>query len=126
MAKILFSGLWLPRCCRVVYSLCLIYMVQWLIKKTVHEALTDSRWIQDIQRAIIVAVLIEYLRLHGLISEVVVQLDRERERTHIWQLQEVTPQSLHMRISSLVLFISDHGRGFRRVGHLTNESFSCG
>lgn len=55
-------------------------MVQWLIKKTVHEALTDSRWIQDIQGAIIVAVLIEYLRLQGLISEVVVQLDRERER----------------------------------------------
>lgn len=45
-------------------------------KKTVHEALTDSRWIQYIQRAITVAVLTKYLRLWDL-SEVVLQPDRE-------------------------------------------------
>ena len=53
-------------------------------KKTVHEALTDSRWIQYIQRAITVAVLTKYLRLWDLLSEVVLQPDREN--SHIWQL----------------------------------------
>jgi len=52
-------------------------------KRTVHEAMTERRWISDIRGALTVVVLAEYLWLWDLLSEVVLQ--PEIEDNHIWQ-----------------------------------------
>jgi hypothetical protein len=52
-------------------------------KRTVHEALTDMRWVADIRGFLTVAVLTEYLDLWEILAEVVLQ--PEVEDFHIWQ-----------------------------------------
>lgn len=52
-------------------------------KRTVHDALTNQQWISDIQGALTLAILMEYLLLWDLLSEVVLQPDVED--IHIWQ-----------------------------------------
>ena len=42
-------------------------------KRIVHEALNESRWVQDIQGALTVTVLSKYLNLWDLVSEVALQ-----------------------------------------------------
>lgn len=51
-------------------------------KRTVHEALTNLRWVSDIRGALSVEVLAEYLGLWDLMSDVVLQPGIED--THIW------------------------------------------
>ena len=52
-------------------------------KRTVYDAITGGRWISDIRGALSVQVMIEYLHLWELLSNVVLQ--REAEGTHIWK-----------------------------------------
>jgi hypothetical protein len=52
-------------------------------KRTVHDALTNQQWISDIQGALTLAVLMEYLLLWDLLPEVDLQPDVED--IHIWQ-----------------------------------------
>jgi hypothetical protein len=43
--------------------------------RTVFEAMTDMRWVQDVRRATTVPFMAEYFRLWDLLSEVVLQPD---------------------------------------------------
>ncbi|XP_022684049.1 uncharacterized protein LOC111257920 [Setaria italica] len=52
-------------------------------KRTVHEALTDRRWVTDIRGALTLDVLVEYLGLWDLLSERALQ--PEVEYSHIWR-----------------------------------------
>ena len=52
-------------------------------KRSVHEAITEMRWISDIRGALTIDVLAEYLALEDLISDVVLQ--SEIEDNHICQ-----------------------------------------
>jgi len=53
-------------------------------KRSVYDAITGGKWVSDIRGALSVPVLIEYLHLWGLLSNVV--LHPEVEDTHIWKL----------------------------------------
>jgi len=52
-------------------------------KRTVYDAITDGRWISDIRGALNVQVLIEYLHLWDLLSNI--ELQPGEEDTHIWR-----------------------------------------
>ena len=52
-------------------------------KRTVHDALTERRWVSDIRGALSLAVLTEYLALWDLLSNVVLQPDVDD--LHVWQ-----------------------------------------
>jgi len=52
-------------------------------KRTVFDAITDGRWISDIRGALSVQVLIEYVHLWELLSDV--ELQPEVEDLHIWK-----------------------------------------
>jgi len=52
-------------------------------KRTVHDALTDQRWVSDIRGALSLAVLREYLGLWDLLSNIMLHPDIED--TYVWQ-----------------------------------------
>jgi len=52
-------------------------------RRTVHEAMTDRRWVSDIRGALTVNVLIEYLGLWDLLLDV--ELQPELEDSHTWR-----------------------------------------
>ena len=52
-------------------------------KRMVYDAITDRKWISDIRGALNVQVLIEYLHLWNLLSNV--ELQSEVDDTHIWR-----------------------------------------
>jgi hypothetical protein len=52
-------------------------------KRSVHDAIADGRWISDIRGALSLPILIEYLHLWELLSNV--ELQPEVEDTHIWK-----------------------------------------
>ena len=52
-------------------------------RRTVHEAMTDRRWVSDIRGALTVNVLIEYLGLWDLLLNV--ELQPELEDSHTWR-----------------------------------------
>jgi hypothetical protein len=53
-------------------------------KRTVYEALTEMKWVQDIRGATTVPVLIEFFKLWDLLSDLTLQ--PEVDDAHIWQL----------------------------------------
>lgn len=55
-------------------------------KRTVEEALTGNRWIQDIQGSLSVTVLSEYLVIWDLVSDVLLRPDEADD--HRWRLTE--------------------------------------
>jgi hypothetical protein len=52
--------------------------------RTVQEALLNRRWISDIKGALFVGVLVEYIQLWDLLSEVV--LKQEIENKHVFSI----------------------------------------
>jgi hypothetical protein len=69
-------------------------------QRTVQEALLNRRWISDIKGALFVGVLVEYIQLWDLLSEVVLQ--QELENKHVFNIASdgiYSAKSDHNRIS---------------------------
>ena len=96
-------------------------------KRTVLEALTNHGWIADIQGALTVGIITEFLALWDILSEVTLQLGVED--AHVWRLSASANirQNLHiyMRPSSLAPLHSDHGSVFGKLGLLESAASLC-
>ena len=95
-------------------------------KRSVHEAMTEMRWISDIRGALTVDVLAEYLALWDLLSDVVLQ--PEIEDTHIWQFSASGRHSAKSAYEAMFIgaIQFDHGKGSGKVGPQVNVNSSCG
>lgn len=66
-------------------------------KRTVKDALNHLSWISDIQGAIMVGGIAEFVELWDILSEIVLQLDVEN--SHVWRLSvcgQYSVQSTYM------------------------------
>ena len=95
-------------------------------KRTVQEALTNQAWISDIQGALTVGVLIEYLHLWDILFDFQLHPDSGISTYGDFQLMVNTLLNQPMRGSFLVRLGSAHGRKFGRLGHHPNVAFLCG
>uniref|UniRef100_A0A0A9D1I1 Uncharacterized protein n=1 Tax=Arundo donax TaxID=35708 RepID=A0A0A9D1I1_ARUDO len=91
-------------------------------KRTVQEGLTNCTWVSDIQGALTVGAIIDYLHLWDLLSDFTLQVDIEDK--HIWQFLDNTQPNRPMRAFFLEPYSLGLGRKYGRVGHLLNVSFS--
>jgi len=84
--------------------------------RSVFDAFTGARWITDIKGAFTLDVLVEYLALWDLLSEVTLHSDIDD--VHVWQLSttgQYTAKSAYENLEPLVWAL---GREFGKVGRL--------
>jgi hypothetical protein len=92
----------------------------------VQEALQNRRWISDIQGALIVGVLVDYMQLWELLEDF--QLQPEVEDKHIFSIAANGAYSAKttMRVSSLVRLPSPTMTRCGKLGLRLNVGFSYG
>ena len=64
-------------------------------QRTVQEAFTNRAWVSDIQGALTVGVIVEYLHLWDLLNDL--ELQPEVEDSYV---EDSTPRNLFMRVFS--------------------------
>jgi len=92
--------------------------------RSVFYAFTGARWITDIKGAFTLDVLVEYLALWDLLSEVTLHSDIDD--VHVWQLSttgQYTAKSAYENLEPLVWAL---GREFGKAGLRGNASSFCG
>jgi len=95
-------------------------------KWTVLEALMDQKWISYVQGALSVDVIVEFLELWDIISEV--ELQPGVEDSHIWRFSlcgQYTAKSAYDRFFQGAIKLN-HMRGFGKLGHQANAASFCG
>jgi len=95
-------------------------------KRTVFDAITDGSWISDIRGALSVQVLIEYIHLWELLSDV--ELQPEVEDLHIWKFTASGFYSTKSAYEALFIGATqfDPWREFGKAGLRGNVSSFCG
>jgi hypothetical protein len=89
-------------------------------KRTVQEALTENRWALDIQGAITVGVLVEYLQLWEVLQ--IVELKPGVQDSHFWRFTENRKYSAKAAYEAFfgVQFSLSPMKGFGKAGRLLN------
>jgi len=86
MVQILFSGQIGGSMGNALQTLPLLFMAipkRRVKRRTVQDALTNQAWVSDIQGALIVGVIVDYLHLWDLLMDF--QLQPEVEDRHLWR-----------------------------------------
>jgi hypothetical protein len=83
----------------------------------------SARWTRDIHGTIYVVVLLEYLNLWDIISDITLQQDATD--THIWRLS-TSGQNWPMKFLAMAPTFLAHGRRFGKPGHRASTAFSYG
>jgi hypothetical protein len=85
-------------------------------KRTVYEALSEGRWVTDINGALSLDVLVEYLGLWDLLADR--ELNPDVEDSHIWQFSDESGKD------TICLSIRPKGSDTQMVRSYPNPSIS--
>jgi len=94
--------------------------------RSVFDAFTGARWITDIKGAFTLDVLVEYLALWDLLSEVTLHSDIDD--VHVWQLSTTGQYTAKSAYEALFIGATGFGPWERigKVGRLASASSFCG
>jgi hypothetical protein len=84
--------------------------------------LTNLTWISDIQGALTVGVMVDYLHLWDILADFLLQPNVEDR--HIWRFSSDGQYSAKTAYKRFFVgfILSNHGKGFGRLGHHPNAA----